>query len=70
MELKAYLSVLLVKELSFSNKVEDFQRQLKRRFNKDYDLQSIEDELLVMKLEQKHDSGCIKEFPEFYNNLI
>lgn len=70
MELKAYLSVLLVKELSFSNKIEDFQRQLKRRFNKDYDLQSIDDELLVMKLEQEHNSGCIKEYPEFYNNLI
>lgn len=66
MELKAYLSVLLVKELSFTDKVKDFKTQIKEKFNKDYPLEEIEDELFLMKLEQECYINNIIEIPEDY----
>jgi len=66
MELKAYLSVLLIKGCSFSNRIEEFQEEIKRKFNKEYSLQEIEDELIVMKLEQDNNLNEIIEIPEDY----
>jgi hypothetical protein len=64
MELKAYLSVLLLKGLSFNHTTTEFQNQIKIKFKKDYSLQEIEDELLIIKLEQEQYVGYIKEYPE------
>jgi hypothetical protein len=64
MELKAYISVLLVKGFSFSSKLEDIKNEIKNRFKKEFTTEQIEEELLVMQLENEH--GYIKEYPEDY----
>jgi hypothetical protein len=64
MELKAYISVLLVKGFSFSSELNEIQKELKNRFKKEFTIAQIEEELLVMKLENEH--GYVKEYPEDY----
>lgn len=63
--LKVYLSVLLIKELSFNSKLKEFKNKLKEKFNKDYSLKQIEEELIAMKLENEF-YGSIKELPDDY----
>lgn len=66
MELKAYLSVLLCKGLTYSSKLKEFKNQIKERFNKEFSIQQIEEELLVMKYENENAFESVKELPEDY----
>lgn len=63
--LKAQISVLLVKGYKFSDTLIKFQKGLKERFKEDYNLDEIEDELIVLKFEQEDIGlGQVKEIPD------
>lgn len=51
MYLRAELSVLLVNDFNYGDSLLSFQKELKKRFKTNYELDQIEEELVVLKLE-------------------
>lgn len=51
MMLRAYLSVLLVNKMKFSDTSEKFKQLIKERWNEEYNIQQIEEELEILAIE-------------------
>jgi hypothetical protein len=68
--LKAQLSVLLVHDLKFSDKLVKFQKALKKRFDVEYTIEDIGKELEILQVENdamwQDAQNQVLEYPEDY----
>ncbi len=70
--LRAELSVLLVNTFDFSDKIESFQKELFKRFNSEYELTEIEEELLFLKAENDimvKNESVVLETEQFFDGF-